>query len=144
MDVEDSASRLLVQSLQALRMKDIEGENVRTVVSYLKGALLLLKNCADIPTDTHGLLSDIMTSASNDEFCGYTKSIYYKQKRSRSTFYFVNYLKTAKSEYRTLYCAGKWTVSSHNTTVAGFYGNGNEGNREYYHGGRGRRHNTGG
>ena len=53
MEVEDSALCSLVQSLQTLRMKDIEGENVRTAVSYLKGALLLLKNCAELPTDTH-------------------------------------------------------------------------------------------
>ena len=48
-----------------------------------------------------------MTSASNNEFYGYMKSIYYKKKRSRSTFDFVNYLKTTESKYRTLYRAGK-------------------------------------
>ena len=59
-------------------MKDIEGENVGTVVSYLKGALLLLKNCTELLTDTHGLLSDITTSATNEDFCRYMKNIYYK------------------------------------------------------------------
>ena len=76
-DVEDSSLCSLVQSLQSLRMKDIEGGNVATVVSYLKGALLLLKNCADSPTDTH-----VMTSASNDDFTGYMRSIYYTGRRS--------------------------------------------------------------
>ena len=60
-------------------MKDIEGENVGTVVSYLKGALLLLKNCTELLTDTHGILSDIMTSATNEDFCGYIEIIYYKK-----------------------------------------------------------------
>jgi len=41
MDVEDSALSSLVQSVQVLRMKDVPGENVSTVVSYLKGAVLL-------------------------------------------------------------------------------------------------------
>ena len=111
-------------------MKDIKGENVGTVVSYLKDTLLLLKNCKEIPADTHVLLSDIMTSVSNNKLCGYMKSIYYEQKCSRSTFDFVSYLKTTASEYRTLYCADKWTTSSHIPSVARFYGNGDEGNKE--------------
>ena len=98
MDVEYSALRSLVQSLQTLCMKDIEGKNVGKVVSYLKGTLLLLKNCAELPTYTHGLLSNSITSATNDNSCGYMKSIYYKQKRSRSVFDFVAYLKIAESK----------------------------------------------
>ena len=86
-------------------MKDTEGKNVATVVSYLKGALLLLKNCADLPTDTHGLLNDIMTSASNDAFTGYMRLIYYDQKQSRWSFDFLKYLKVAEAEYMTLYRA---------------------------------------
>ena len=107
MDVEDSSLRSLVQSLQTLRMKDIEGENIATVVSYLKGALLLLKNCAELPTDTHGLLNDIMTSASNDDFTGYMRSIYYDQKRSKGKFDFLQYLKVAEAEYHMLYRGGR-------------------------------------
>ena len=42
MDVNDSALGVLTENLQNVRMKDIRGENVSTIVSYLKGALLLL------------------------------------------------------------------------------------------------------
>ena len=121
-------------------MKDIEGENVVTVVSYLKGALLFLKNCGDLPTDTHGLLNDIMCSASNDDFVGYMKSIYYEQKRSRKRFDFVTYLKIAESEYRTLHWAGKWTASVHVPSAAGFCGDedgSSENQGRGYYGGRG-------
>ena len=107
MDVKDSTLPSLVQRLQSLWMKDIEGENVGTVVSYLKGALILLKNCTELPMDTHGILSDRMCSATNEDFCRYMSSIYYEQKRSRAAFVFVVYLKIAESEYRTIYRAGK-------------------------------------
>ena len=50
------------------------------VVSYLKGALILLNNCAELPMETHRLLSDIMTSAINEDFHGYMKSVYYGKK----------------------------------------------------------------
>ena len=63
MDVDDTALRLLTESLQHLRMKDVPGKKVGTVVSYLKGDLLLLQNCSAISTDTMGLLNDVMSSA---------------------------------------------------------------------------------
>ena len=44
MDVDDVALRSLTEALQRLQMKDVAGENMGTVVSYLKGSLLLLKN----------------------------------------------------------------------------------------------------
>ena len=83
-----------------------------------------MKNCADLPTYTHGLLNDIMTSASNDDFTGYMRTIYYEQKCSKQGFDFLKYLKVAEAEHRTLYHARKWTTSSHAlmTTAAGFYG----------------------
>ena len=63
MDIDDSALQSLTQNLQSLRMKDVPGENVGVVVSYLKGALLLLGNCGKIPTDVMGLLNDTFCSA---------------------------------------------------------------------------------
>jgi len=70
MDVDDSALRKLAQSLQTLRKKDIQGKNVCTAVSYLKGALLLFSNTTGLLIDTIGLLNDIMRSLDCDEFSG--------------------------------------------------------------------------
>ena len=64
-DVEDSALVLLVQSIQVLRMKDVPGENASTIVSYLKGAVLLLQNFTGLPTYLIGLLRDILVSTEN-------------------------------------------------------------------------------
>ena len=66
MDVDDSALRTLTTSLQTLWLKDVSGESVCTVVSYLKEALMLLKNCSELTTDAMELLNDIMISADCD------------------------------------------------------------------------------
>ena len=71
MNVDDAALRSLTENLQNLRMKDMPGENVETVISYLKCDLLLLQNCAAIPTDTMGLLDDVMSSVDHEEFKAY-------------------------------------------------------------------------
>lgn len=42
MDIDDSSLRSLTQGIQTLCLKDVPEENVGTVVSNLKGELLLL------------------------------------------------------------------------------------------------------
>ena len=63
MDVDNSTLQALTKSLQNLRMKDVVGENLGTIVIYLKGALMLLSNCGKSLTDTMGLLKDNIFSA---------------------------------------------------------------------------------
>ena len=63
MGVDDSFLRALTEVIKRIRMKYIPDKNVDTLVSYLKGSLLLLKNCAELPTDIIRLLNNIMCSA---------------------------------------------------------------------------------
>jgi len=103
MDADDSALRALTISFQTLRLKDEPGENFCTAVSYLKGALMLLQNCSELPTDTMGLLNDIMISADFDEFSGFVNSVYYDHKRKTRLINHSEYLRLAEAEYHTLY-----------------------------------------
>ena len=103
MYVDDSTLRSLTEALQTLRMKDVAGENMSTIVSYLKGALLLLQNCGAIPTDIMGLLNDVMVSADCKEFTSYMKSIYFASKRNSSGQGYMPYLDAAEAEYCTFY-----------------------------------------
>ena len=73
MDVDNLALCSLTEAFQTLRMKDVPGGNVGTVVSYLKGSLLLLRNCLAIPTD-------VMMTADCDKFMSYMRSIYFASK----------------------------------------------------------------
>ena len=68
MDVDGSAICALIQNLPVLRMKDVPGENVGTVVSSLKGAFMLIQNCTMLPIDIIRLMNDTMCSADCDEF----------------------------------------------------------------------------
>ena len=120
MNVDDAALRSLTEGLQNLRMKDVPGENVGTVVSYLKGALLLLQNCGAIPTDAMGLLNDVMSSADCKDFTDYMKSIYFASKRTNTVGEYMKYLDEAEGEYRTLYRKGKWTKASSSPQESGF------------------------
>lgn len=96
-------------------------------VNYVKWALFLLKNCSAVPTDTMGLLNDVMTSADCVEFTEYRMSMYFTLKLNRLMGSFMDYLDTAKAEYCTLYCNGKWSKAD-STPVSAFTGDTNRDN----------------
>jgi len=88
-------------------MKDVPGENVGTIVSHLKGALLLLANCNCLPTDIVGLINDTFCSAECSEFMDFIKAIYFQHKRKLQTVDPMELLTAAEAKYRTLYRDGK-------------------------------------
>jgi len=106
-NVDDLALRTLTKGIQRVRMNYIPGENVDTLVSYLKGSLLLLKNCSKLPTDIVGMLNDIMVSADCVDFVKYTKSIYFNHKRKIKEVGALEYLWLLELEYHSLYCKKK-------------------------------------
>ena len=55
MDVDDSALKSLTEALQNLRMKDVPGDNVGTVVSYLKGGSIAIVKLIGDSHRYHGL-----------------------------------------------------------------------------------------
>ena len=90
-------------------MKDVAGENVRTMVSYLKGALILLQNCDGFPTDTIVLLKNIMCSAECNELSEFMKIVYINHKQKTDVIEPTTYLDLTELEYRALYKGQKWT-----------------------------------
>ena len=110
MDVEDSSLRSMTDRIKTVRMKDIPGENIGTIASYLKGVILLLDNCNSLPTDVLGLLNDVMTSAESKVFCEYMQSIYFAHKRKIKEITPREYVEFAEKEYRSLYRDNKWNA----------------------------------
>ena len=102
MGIDNSALHSLAEGIQKIRLKDISGENINTIVSYLKGSLLLLKNCSELSTDTIGLLNDFICSVDCANFIEYTKTIYFDHKRKIKVVDPLEYLRLAELEYWTL------------------------------------------
>ena len=90
-----------------LQLKDIPMENIGTATTYLKGILILIQNCSQIPSDTTGLLSNIMHLTNYDEIFGLINLVYYNNKLGSNKIDYLEYLRLAESEYRFLYYIGK-------------------------------------
>ena len=101
-------------------MKDVPGENVGLIGSYLKGALLLLGNYGKLPTDIIGLLNDTFCSAGCEEFTDYVKAIHFAHKRKLDIMNLMKFLGLAEAEYRSLYRYGKWDASKNGLGSAFF------------------------
>ena len=101
-------------------MKDVTGENVGIIISFLKGALLLLGNCGKLPTNTMGILKDTFCSAEWEEFTALMTSVYLEYKRKTNVIDYMEHHTLTKREYRTLYGKQKWTASKKHSS-SGFY-----------------------
>ena len=111
MDVDDSVLRLLTQNLQTLRMKDVPGNNVETISSYLKGVLLILSNCNKMPTNVMRLLNNTFCSVACDNFTDFMKNMYFSHKQNTRVITPIRFISLAELEYRMLYRNGKWEAS---------------------------------
>ena len=98
MNVNDSAIRLLTQNLQTFCMKDIPGENVGVIVSYLKEVLLLLQNVNKIPTDVMRLLNNTFCSTACENFTDFMKNVYFSYKRKTQVIDPMKFLSLVESE----------------------------------------------
>ena len=78
------------------------GDNVSTVVSYLKGTVLLLQNFTDLPTDLIGLLHEIIASAKNEDFAAFIKALYFNHKMKTKEVSYATFLNHVESKYRTM------------------------------------------
>lgn len=87
------------------------GGNTSTVVSHLKGAVLLLQNYTDLPTDLIGLLHDILASAKNEDFVAFIKALYFNHKMKTTEVSYTMFLNHTRSEYIIMYRNKKWTAS---------------------------------
>ena len=102
MAVKESSLRSMTEQIKNVRMKDISGEHVGTIVIYLKGVILLLDNCNSLPTDVLGLLNDFMISADSQVFLEYMQSIYFSHKQKIKVITPREYVEFAEKEYITL------------------------------------------
>ena len=113
LSVEDQAISSLVRKIQEMRLKDFPGENVSTAASYLRGVILLLENCKEIPTDLMGLLNEIFTSASTADFSAYVNMLYTSHHTSVKIMTLLQFIEDAEKEYRLYYRCEKWTAAKH-------------------------------
>lgn len=105
--------RAVVKQLEKLCLKDIDGENVTQVSSWIRGALIYLKNNQALPSDTVYLITQILKTCPSDEFKKFIGTIYTNHRIHISTILVEELLDYAKSEYKSMITIdGTWPSSN--------------------------------
>ena len=93
-NVSDNSLQVLTQSLlQTLQLKNVAGDNVSTIVIYLKGVLMLLQNFSGLLISTFGLCNKSVVSADCKEYISFINWVYLNHKRRTCVIEHLEYLK---------------------------------------------------
>lgn len=110
----DHAMRCIVDKLKHLKLSDFDGENVLHAVTFLRGAINLLKNNNAVPHDMRSLLFTIMRGCSTSDFVSFVVSIETMISLpgiiANPTIEFL--LTTFEAKYTELLGANKWEAKS--------------------------------
>ena len=109
-------------------MKNIPGENIRHITSYLKGIILLLNNYNSLPTDLFGLLNDTMIADDSKVFSAYMQSIYFSHKIHIKDIIRRKYVEFTEKEYRMLYREKTWSTVKIDPDSSFYVGDSEKGN----------------
>jgi len=113
--ITEEGVRALTAKVATMKINKYEGENVMTVVSYLRGAIACLQNVNKLPHDIVAQVCDIMQTSSVEEFNKYFEMAKIAIHLQMKTFTVEELLATAQATYQELYNKGVWTNGGNNS-----------------------------
>ena len=108
------AVRTLTLRVTNLKLGDIEGENVGTAISQMRGALLRLKALDKEPNDIVDKILDTMQTSSVEKFNRFFENISFQLRLNPTAYNAEDILHLAEKTHREFVASGEWT-GIHNT-----------------------------
>ena len=110
----DTAMRSVVNRVNDLKLSDFDGENVLLFGSYIRGAILLLKNHKAVPHDMTQLIYKGLKASSCNEFTEFITAMHNADKLGsrKNQLSPDDILKKAEKEYTDLVGRNEWTPKS--------------------------------
>lgn len=109
----DHAMRCIIEKLKHLKLTDFPAENVLHAVTFLRGAINLLKNNNAIPHDLKSLLVSIMRGCTTPDFVSFVTSIETMVSLSLLPDTSIEFLLTTfEAKYTELLGANKWNATA--------------------------------
>ena len=108
------AVRALTLRVTNLKLGDIQGENVGTAISQMRGALLRLKALDKVPNDIVDKILDTMQTSSVEKFNRFFENISFQLRLTPNAYNAEDILHLAEKTHREFVASGEWT-GIHNT-----------------------------
>ena len=121
------AVRALTLRVTSLKLGDIQGENVGTAISQMRGALLRLKALDKEPNDIVDKILNTMQTSSVEKFNRFFENISFQLRLSPNLYSAEDILHLAEKTHREFVASGEWTGihNSGTTFTAGMERNSN-------------------
>lgn len=112
-DVGEEGLHSLNESIRTLKLTDFPGENVSKAASFLRGTLMVLKNCDAAPPNhtLFTLLFSFFKTASTKDFSDYISTLQTNQREGLSKMTLEDLLTKADRYYDSLYRLNKWVAA---------------------------------
>jgi hypothetical protein len=112
-DVGEEGLHSLNESIRTLKLTDFPGENVSKAASFLRGTLMVLKNCDAAPPmhTLFTLLFSLFKTASTKDFSDYISTLQTNQREGLSKMTLEDILTKADRYYDSLYRLNKWVAA---------------------------------
>ena len=108
------AVRALTLRVTSLKLGDIQGENVGTAISQMRGALLRLKALDKEPNDIVDKILNTMQTSSVEKFNRFFENISFQLRLTPNAYNAEDILHLAEKTHREFVASGEWT-GIHNT-----------------------------
>jgi uncharacterized protein YacL (UPF0231 family) len=110
MSSTEKSLRAVKTQLENIKLKDVDGENVSILASWIRGATLYLKNNNSLPSDIFYIIKESLRACSTDQFVKYIDTIYTNHQLKLVTLDPDEFLDLAEAEYKTMLTAKQWAV----------------------------------
>ena len=100
--------RVSTQQLEALSIKDFDGESVISYASIMRGVVEQLKNNNAVPRDYVQLIADGLKKTSTEDFASYISLLLYAHTSGIKLLTEEALLNEAEKMYMDVYARGKW------------------------------------
>jgi hypothetical protein len=112
LSTSEKSLRTLMDKLGKLRITDFPGENVTQAVSFLRGAILILRDNSSTPADLLTLVLRIFKASTCEPFCTYVSSIDTLVELDMKQYNLDSLLTMLDGKYIDLLGRGEWTSTS--------------------------------
>ena len=111
------AVRALTLRVTNLKLGDIQGENVGTAISQMRGALLRLKALDKVPNDIVDKILNTMQTSSVEKFNRFFENISFQLRLTPNSYTAEDILHLAEKTHREFVASGEWTGLHSNGTT---------------------------
>jgi hypothetical protein len=125
LDLTPDNLHAMSEAIRTLKLADFPGEHIGKAIAYLRGTILILRNCKSLMDDNSlfYLLYQLFKSASSKDFVAYVHQVYLNHVEKLNVLTIDQLFDKLESQYTSIYNLGLWDAAKHDSDSVFFVHN---------------------